>query len=75
MSRTPPNDHSPENDDGQRYWLDDPRNVDKLFRALSVHFHAPNQDSGRHPDDHHEFVVRSMGTGPQVSRVKPDFFG
>ena len=36
MSRTPPNHHSPENDDGKRYWLDDSRNVDKVFRALLV---------------------------------------
>ena len=36
MSETSPNANSPKNDDGKRYWLDDSRNVDKLFRALLV---------------------------------------
>ena len=34
MTETPSNDHTPENDDGRRYWLDDMRNVHKLFWVL-----------------------------------------
>ena len=49
--------------------------VDNLFRALGVHLSAPNPLVGPFWGDRLEYDVRSMGTGPQVSRVTADFFG
>jgi hypothetical protein len=36
MTAAPPNDRAPKKDGGKRYWLDDRRNVHKVFWALVV---------------------------------------
>lgn len=36
MTETPPHDHAQEKDGEKRYWLDDMRNVYKLFWALVI---------------------------------------